>query len=233
MSHVATDVRNLVALRPTAAAAQKYQVRRRSVNAPTNKVWSDAQKIEAVTLWLSMGNLALTAATLRIPEVTMRKWRATQWWKEIAEEIQLQDKIQLSATAKNIIDKSLTVIADRLDQGDWIYDQKTGQMRRKPVAMKDALAVADRLMDRKEKLDKVQIVDSSAESVEAKLTKLMETFAKAAAPQVTDVVFVKEETSAENEKREAGLFLRQGISEEAGTGEEPGGEECGTEDDKC
>lgn len=224
---------------------RQYNVRRRAAGA-TNKFWSDAQKVEAVTLWLSMGNLALVAATLRIPEPTIRHWRSTQWWKEIAEEIQLQDKIQLSARAKNVIDKSMEVIADRLEQGDWIYDQKAGQMRRKPVAMKDALAVADKLMDRKDKLDKTLVVQDSTESVEAKLTKLMEKFSAvasgAAQPQVTDVIYVKEGDSpqeqstleenhnAPHEEREEGLQLRQGISETPGTSEEQGGEECSEED---
>lgn len=181
--------------------AQDRKVRRRGVN-QMNKHWSDAQKIEAVTLWLSMGNLRLVGATLRIPEDTIRKWRMQNWWKEIADEIQLQDKIQLSATAKNIIDKSLSTIADRLEHGDWIYDQKSGQMRRKPVGMKDALAVADRLMDRKEALDRQEVVQATTESVEQKLNKLMEKFSAIASPaaQVTDVIFVKEETNAENEE---------------------------------
>lgn len=210
---------------------REFNVKRRSTNA-AGKYWSDAQKVEAVTLWLSMGNLSLVGATLRIPEPTIRKWRATQWWKEIAEEIQLQDKIQLSARAKNVIDKSMEVIADRLEQGDWIYDQKAGQMRRKPVAMKDALAVADKLMDRKDKLDKTLVVQDSTESVEAKLTKLMEKFAQAAQPQVTDVIYVQGETSAEDEKREEGLLVRQGVSETPGTSEEQGGEECSEEDNE-
>lgn len=207
--------------------------RRRSVNAATNKQWSDSQKIEAVTLWLSLGNLVLVGATLKIPENTLRKWRATQWWKEIAEEIQLQDRIQLSATAKNIVDKSLGVLADRLENGDWIYDQKSGQMRRKPVAMKDALAVADKMLDHKERMDRTVVQTESTESVENKLTNLMEKFARLAQPNVTDVIFVQEETSATHEKREEGLLLRQGISETPGAGEESGGQECSEEDDEC
>ena len=207
---------------------ETVHVRRRGVK-QEGKWWSDSQKIEAVTLWLTLGNLVMVSATTRIPEDTLRKWRATQWWKELAEEIKLQDKMQLSASAKNLVDKSLAVIADRLEQGDWIYDQKTGQMRRKPVSMKDALAVADRMIEQKEKLEKTSVIQDSVESVEAKLTRLMEKFAQVAAPVVTDVIYV-EKDNAPNEERQAGLQLRQGISEETGAGEEPGGEECSEED---
>ena len=205
--------------------------KRRGVQA-TGRHWSDSQKIEAVTLWLSLGNLNLVGATLKIPEDTIRKWRATQWWKELAEEIQLQDRIQLSATAKNIVDKSLSVLADRLENGDWIYDQKSGQMRRKPVAMKDALAVADKMLDHKERLDKTQVGNESNETVENRLAGLMEKFAKLAAPQpavVTDVIYV-EKNNAPNEEREEGLQLRQGISEASGASEESSGTERSTED---
>ena len=213
---------------------ETVHVRRRGVK-QEGKWWSDSQKIEAVTLWLTLGNLVMVSATTRIPEDTLRKWRATQWWKELAEEIKMQDKMQLSASAKNLVDKSLSVIADRLEAGDWIYDQKTGQMRRKPVSMKDALAVADRMIEQQERLEKTSVVHDSVESVEAKLNKLMEKFAQVAAPIVTDVIYVeadstKENQNAPNEERQAGLQLRQGISEEAGTGEEPGGEECSEED---
>ena len=204
--------------------------RRRSASPiAAKRPWSDAQKIEAVTLWLSLGNLNLVGATLKIPEDTLRRWKATTWWKEVADEIALQDRIQLSATAKNIVDKSLGVIADRLENGDWIYDQKVGQLRRKPVAMKDALAVADRMLDRKDQLDKVQVIGATTESVEQKLNKLMEKFAQIASPAVTDVIYVEKE-NASDEERQTGLQLRQGISEETGTGEEPGSEEFGEED---
>lgn len=211
-----------------APSGEKYNVRRRGVNS-AGKFWSDAQKIECVTMWLATGNLRLTAATLGIPEQTARQWRATQWWKEIAEEVQLQDRMVMSASAKKIIDKSLEVVADRLEQGDWIYDQKSGELRRKPVAMKDALAAATQMIDQKVKLDKVDVSDKSSEGIEQRLEKLMNKFAQLAQPVVTDVVFV-ENDSAKDEKREEGLFVRQTVRGEAGTGEESGVEESGTFD---
>lgn len=209
-------------------------VRRRAVGAETNKHWSDSQKIEAVTLWLSMGNLRLVAATLNIPEMTLRNWRSTQWWKEVSDEIKLQDKIQFSATAQKVIAKSLEVIGDRLQNGDYIYDQKQGQLIRKPVSVRDATAVASAMIDKKVLLDKSEFQQETAESIEQRLEKLMNRFA-AMAPQnqpPTEVIFV-EEKRAENEEREAGLLLRQGVPEAPGAGEEQGGEECSEEDDQC
>ena len=220
-----------MALSDSPRRAVQKSSRRRAVGAETNRHWSDAQKIEAVTLWLTMGNLRLVAATLNIPEMTMRAWRKTDWWKSIAEEIKLQEKIQFSATAQRVIAKSLEVIQDRLEGGDYIYDQKQGQLIRKPVSVRDATAVASAMIDKKVLLDKSEFQQETAESIEQRLEKLMNKFA-AMVPQnqpVSDVIFV-EGSSAEDEEREEGLLLRQGVSEETGTGEEPGGEECSEED---
>ena len=45
-----------------------------------------------------------------------------------------------------------------------------------------------------------------------------------------EIVFKKDVEYASNEERQTGLLLRQGVPEEAGTGEEPGGPECSKED---
>jgi len=204
--------------------------RRRAAD-KTNKHWSDSQKIEVVTLWLSTGNLRLSAATLNIPEETVRVWRKTQWWKEIAEEIQLQDKIQFSATAQKIINQSMDVIADRLQGGDYIYDSKQGQLVRKPVSLRDATHAASTMMDKKVLLDKTEQIKDSAESVEQRLNKLMDRFAAMAKPSVTDVIYV-ENTHAPNEERQEGLLVRQEVRGEGGPSPQQGGEERSEEDDQ-
>lgn len=215
--------------------------RRRGVGEKSSgKHWSDSQKVECVTLWLAMGNLRLVAATMGIPEITVRVWRASQWWKELADEIAVQDRIQMSASAKNIINKSLEVVHDRLQHGDWIYDQKAGKLVRKPVAMKDALTAANSMIDQKLKLDKVDNSDQSSESIDQRLEKLMNKFAALAAPAtvVTDVIYVSEEdTSAKNEEgaewsEHSGLLIRQTVREETGTGEEPSGSQFSEEDNE-
>lgn len=191
-----------------AESAKGRMLPRRPIKAE-GRHWSDSQKIECVGLYLSLGNLALTAATLKIPEPTVRLWRATEWWARVENELKLQDSIQLSASAKRVVEKSMAVIADRLDHGDWIYDQKSGQMRRKPVQMRDAVQAAKVMMDQKIALDKVEIREHSTERIEDKLNKLMERFADMSAPKkeivVTDVILGEETSDAVHEGREEGL----------------------------
>ena|SRR3990167_6812432 len=149
----------------------------RSVAAGSNYQWSDKQKMEAVTSWLLLGNLAMTSRLLSIPEITLRVWKTTEWWKNLVEDIKLQENIQMSGRLKKIVDASLTAVEDRLINGDWVYDNRTGHMVRKQVAMKDAHKVSTDLMDRQKVLDKATVPLSHEEQNDDKLLKLAEKFA--------------------------------------------------------
>ena len=84
----------------------------------------------------------MTAAMLKIPEVTVKVWRTTAWWKELENELKVQDELQLSTRLKQIAEKSFAVVEDRLEHGNYVYDQKTGKLKRVPVNLKDAHKVA-------------------------------------------------------------------------------------------
>ncbi len=156
----------------------------RSTLAKTNLPWSEKQKLEAVNSYLLLGNLALTGRILNIPEVTLRVWKAQTWWKDAVEEIKSTEKIQLSARIKKLVDASMTVVEDRLLNGDFQYDQKTGQVIRKPVNMKDAHKVAVDMADKQEMLEKGDKPLQTEEHVEDKLLKLAEKFADMATKKI-------------------------------------------------
>jgi len=160
--------------------------RDRSILAKTNKQWSDQQKTEAVQSYLLLGNLALTSRILGIPEVTLRVWKASTWWKDLVEEIKSQERVELSSKMKKIMNASLSVVEDRLVNGDFQFDQKTGQVVRKPVNMKDAHKVA---MDLQERADVIESADkpkdtASEASMEDKLLRLASKFAEMATKKI-------------------------------------------------
>lgn len=182
----------------------KSKTKRRAVG-DVHKHWSDKQKLEAVSLYLQLGNLALTAATLKIPEQTIRDWRGTEWWERVAAELKIQDNIQFSQAAKRLIDKGMGVMADRLENGEWIYDQKKGKMVRKPVGLRDATTAVNSMIDKKLLLDKQEVKVVDAERLEDKLNKLMDRFSQLATGQppkqveVTDVIYVSEDNEEEGD----------------------------------
>lgn len=167
--------------------------KRRSVNATTNKHWSDSQKIEAVTTYLALGNLVLTSSVLKIPEFTLRNWKQQQWWKDIQEELAVQEDIQLSSRLKRIIETTLSATEDRIANGDWIYNNKEGSLMRKPVNLRDVHKVTMDLVDKREHLDKKTPTNVAMEQIDDRLKKLAQKFEEIATGrreviEVTDVI---------------------------------------------
>lgn len=165
--------------------------RRRAIDA-AGRNWSDSQKLEAVTTYLSLANIALTSRVLKIPEMTLRTWMKKDWWKELEAEMKTQETLELSARLKKIIGSTLAVAEDRIANGDFIYDNRTGEMVRKPVSLKDAHKVTMDMIQRREVLDNKQPTNVSMEQLDDKLAKLAKSFADIAAGrkaiEVTDVI---------------------------------------------
>lgn len=162
----------------------KKSRRDRSVLAKTNKQWSDQQKTEAVQTYLLLGNLAMTSRILGIPEITLRVWKNTGWWKDLVAEIKSQERVELSSKLKKIVNASLAVVEDRLVNGDFQFDQKSGEVIRKPVNMKDAHKVAMDMNARQELLEKTEKEVVNDASVEDKLLKLADKFAEMATRKI-------------------------------------------------
>lgn len=173
--------------------------RRRATGAPTNKHWSDSQKIEAVTTYLTLGNLVLTSNVLKIPEMTLRGWKQKQWWADIEAELRTQENIQLSSRLQRIIDKTLEAAEDRINHGDLIYDNRTGQLVRKPVNLRDVHKVAMDMIDKREQLTNRVPTHVAMEQIDDRLKKLASQFEQIAQKtkppiEVTDVIFTEETT---------------------------------------
>lgn len=193
--------------------SKRPSVKRRAVAAGTNKSWSDSQKLEAITTYLALGNMSLTSRVLKIPEMTLRGWKQTQWWKEMEEELRVQEDIQLSARLQRIIESTLSATEDRIKNGDFIYNNKTGELIRKPVNIRDLHRVTMDLVDKREHLITKQPISASIEQVEDKLLKLAEKFAQMSKPkqviEVVDVIY--EENNAVSKEWQEGL--QEGIRE--------------------
>lgn len=140
----------------------------------------------------------MTSTMLKIPVPTLKMWRQSEWWKDVENDLRSQEDLQLSARLKKIVNRSYDVIEDRMENGDFVYDQKTGQMKRKPVNMRDAHRVAlDLQQVSTELLDRhLEEKSISVDTIDKKLKDLADSFAKIAGTvrekpnaDVTDVIF--------------------------------------------
>ena len=169
--------------------------------------YSDSQKIEAVTTYIMLGSLKLAAGTLKIPHDTMKLWKKSEWWKEVENDLRIQEDLQLSKRLQNIVNRSLDVVEDRLENGDFIYDQKTGKMRRKPVQMKDAHKISMDMHERHQDLLDRHMADTSitTDKIETRLADLAKEFARIASKvtsgpvEITEVLFGDDKPNAKDE----------------------------------
>ena len=111
----------------------------------------------------------------------MKHWRKQPWWLEAVTEFRDDDKTELDARYQKIIRKALDVVDDRLENGNFQMDQKTGQIVRVPVTMSDTHRVMKDLVDQQQQLrsDRNQDVGST-ETINEKLVKLASQFAEMA-----------------------------------------------------
>lgn len=149
--------------------------KKRDISA-TNKWWSESQKIEAVTTFLALGNSTQTAAVLEIPLSTFNRWRYSDWWKKIEEELKAEEHLQLNARLKKVVSKALDVTEDRLINGNYQYDPKSGELIRVPVNLKDANKIANDMLTRQDILEEKPIKKEIEKTVDDRLAKLAEQF---------------------------------------------------------
>lgn len=142
------------------------------------KWYGDSNKLEAVKMYLATGNLTLVGASLDIPLSTLKLWKGSEWWNNLVKDLKTEDTIQLSQRLRKIAAKAMDVTMDRLENGDYFFNQKTGVLERKPVAMRDAHLVAIGHTDRALLLEKKPQDEESNEKTQDRLLQLAEAFAK-------------------------------------------------------
>jgi len=150
-----------------------------STKRPRNgEAWPDKKRLEVVTTYLVVGNAPMTEAITGVSRGTIRHWKMTDWWKEIVHELQDEENIELSAKLKKIVDKSIDVTLDRLENGDTIFNPKTGELLRVPVKVKDALKAADTMIDKRQILMNKPTKITENRTIDDRLNKLAAEFAK-------------------------------------------------------
>ena len=143
--------------------------------------WSEKQKFEAVALYKIVGNLAEVARQLGIPIITVKVWHGQPWWNEYEAEIAHASKAELTGKMKSIADKAMRVVEDRLENGDYVFIPKTGEIKRKPVSAHVANKILNDSVDRQfmiEKLQREQSSEANKDQINTRLQQLHEEFAK-------------------------------------------------------
>lgn len=138
-------------------------------------------KIKVVEEWLTFGNLKLVAERNGIHYQTAKEWKVSKWWKEFEDDIQANRRIATQNKIGGIVDSGLDVVQDRLEQGDFFYDVQSGEVKRRPVSLRDAATAVNGLMQRQAILEKQNSQFANKEqtkTIAEQLTLLASEFAK-------------------------------------------------------
>ena len=180
--------------------------------------FSVEKRIEVISTWLALGNLRQAATICGVSYDLCLKWKTQPWWQDMIAEIQAARKFKVENKLNKIVDKALSVIDDRLENGDFVYNQKTGEVSRKPVSLKEARGAANDLMQRQVALSKLEIETQQAartDSVKDQLAMLAQEFAKFNTKRTVEVI-----PNALHEERKTGLQEgERPLQQSPGTGE--------------
>lgn len=137
------------------------------------------KKYQVVAVYLKCGSLRETEAQTEVPTATIQNWKGSQWWPDLVNQIKTADHTKLDNKLSQLVNKALGVVEDRLENGELVLNNKTGEMVRKPVGIRDATRAASELMQRQVQINKT-LVDNETkqQTVEETLKFLANEFAK-------------------------------------------------------
>jgi transposase-like protein len=133
---------------------EKIKMRNLTVPHRKHTNWPIEKKIEVVSQYLVLGNMKMVAAVTGVKHDLIRQWKGQPWWKELEAEIRQTQNIEMDTKLSKIVDKSLDAVLDRVENGDFFYDQKAGQIKRKPVNLRDLSRVSVDTLSKRELLRK-------------------------------------------------------------------------------
>lgn len=139
--------------------------------------WPESKRIEVITTFLSTGSVGLTESLTGVPRNTITTWQRQPWWQEHVTEIQNQEHIELDKKLVKVMDKALDAVVDRLENGEYIYDNKTGKIKRVPAKLRDTNKVLTDMIDKRDLIRKTSKPDKREELTVDHLVKLAEAFA--------------------------------------------------------
>ena len=153
-------------------------------------VWTQNQKLEAVSTYLMLGSMPQTAIVTGIPLPTLKSWKCMDWFKEFALQLKTEDIQQLDSNLQRIVNKALKATEDRIDHGDAQYDQRTGEIVRVPIKAHVALKISTELLTKQQKLTENPIKEEVEKTIDDRLLKLSEEFAKFAGKKMEAAVAI-------------------------------------------
>jgi len=139
--------------------------------------WDD--KVVVASKFQQLGNVRLVSELTGVPYQTILDWRKTEWWIDLLDELKQIKRSKAGTKLAEIIELGTDVVQDRLVNGDFILNNKTGEIARKPVSLRDAAQVVNNLITRQIQMEELaEKLVHRKESIKETLVLLQKEFAK-------------------------------------------------------
>ena len=165
--------------------------------------WKEAKRIEAITTYLSTGNLTETGRMTGVPLKTLEQWKKSDWWKEMEKRIRSDEDQQMDAKLTKIIDRTLEKLVDSIENGEHIYDQRTGQVKRMPAKMRDLNNAFNTILDKRQLIRRqpTKIVEQTTTATQLQnLADQFANFVKKTVQELPTQEFIENDTVIQNEE---------------------------------
>lgn len=116
--------------------------------------WSEKKKLECLAFYVANGSMAETSRQCAVPYRTLAMWRTQDWWKDKVRDIQSEDYDRLDAKLTKALEKALDKVVDRIENGDEVYDSRTGGTIRVGAKLRDLNTAFNGLMDKRQLIRK-------------------------------------------------------------------------------
>jgi len=145
-------------------------------------------KIDACTLYCVYGDLDEVSKLTNVPIKYIREWKEEPWWVEIQKKVYVEQNEKLGSRISSVLDKSLTEIEERLQNGDYLWDVRKSVLVRKPIDTKVLSNLFNNLVNRRQLVRGEPTSITNKVAVDDRLKLLASQFEKFASAKEVEAV---------------------------------------------
>lgn len=114
--------------------------------------YSVDDRLQTVMLYIAEGNMKKVERVTGIPYVTLNSWKEKEWWPHALQFCHKRKDKELELRFSRVIHDTVSEIHDRVTNGDWKHDSRSGQKTRVPMSGKDLAVVMNVIHDKRQLL---------------------------------------------------------------------------------